>query len=160
MDKNQAKKKLEQLIEKYEDRLRCAYTEEEYYNTPVIINVVSSDVNFPLLFLVAILNSKLIAWYHKKTSPKANKGLFPKILVSDVRKIIIPKCDDQSKKTLEQMAKDMITLNNNLNRMREGTNEYQRLKDQSNILDRKIDQVIYKLYDLNSAEIKIVEDSM
>jgi hypothetical protein len=39
--------------------------------------------------LLAVLNSALMGWYHNSVSPKAKKGLFPKILVNDVRNLPI-----------------------------------------------------------------------
>ncbi len=73
--------------------LIVAYTEEEFYNTPSIINIINKADNSDKKYLknlTGILNSKLIGWYHNKTSPKAQKGLFPKILINDVRYIPIP----------------------------------------------------------------------
>ncbi len=69
------------------DRLQCCYVEDEFYNTPSIINIIDELNSVPLKYILAILNSKLLGWYHNKTSPKANKGLFPKILVNDVRNL-------------------------------------------------------------------------
>lgn len=71
-----------------ERRLYAAYTEDEYYNTPSIINCVAKEGStVSMLAVVALLNSKLLGWYHNRTSPKAAKGLFPKILVGDVREL-------------------------------------------------------------------------
>jgi hypothetical protein len=75
-------------------RLKCSYTQKEYYNSPSIINVISNrdkneDKQKHLKYLLAILNSKLINCYHLQTSPKAKKGLFPKIVINDVRNLPI-----------------------------------------------------------------------
>ena len=67
------------------DKLFACYTEEEFYNTPSLINVINEKDILELKYILTIVNSKLLGWYHNKTSPKANKGLFPKILVNDVR---------------------------------------------------------------------------
>jgi len=37
----------------------------------------------------------LIGWYHNQTSPKAQKGLFPKILINDVRNLPIAEIENQ-----------------------------------------------------------------
>ena len=67
--------------------LFCSYTNEEYYNTPSCINIIYEKNILNLKYALTILNSKLIGWFCIKTSPKANKGLFPKILVNDIRQI-------------------------------------------------------------------------
>lgn len=71
-----------------DDKLFATYTDEEYYNTPSIINAVPIE-NVNQKTILAIINSKLLGWYHNSTSPKANKGLFPKILINDVRNLPI-----------------------------------------------------------------------
>jgi len=78
-------------------KLFCSYTEEEFYNTPSIINIIENGAKqVNLKYLLAILNSTLIGWYHNQTSPKAQKGLFPKILINDVRNIPIPVAENQT----------------------------------------------------------------
>ncbi|HFL3686850.1 hypothetical protein CDIFMA2_33770 [Clostridioides difficile] len=71
--------------------IMACYTKEEFYNSPSIINIINFK-NVSPYYILAVLNSTLISYYHNKTSPKANKGAFPKILVNDVRKIPIKVC--------------------------------------------------------------------
>jgi len=78
-------------------RLFCSYIEEEFYNTPSIINIIpKQNCELNLKYLLAIINSSLIGWYHNQTSPKAQKGLFPKILINDVRNLPIAFCANQT----------------------------------------------------------------
>jgi len=78
-------------------KLFCCYTEDEFYNTPSLINIIEKGAKqINLKYLLALLNSTLIGWYHNKTSPKAQKGLFPKILINDVRNIPIVLIENQS----------------------------------------------------------------
>jgi len=93
------------------NRLQCCYTIEEYYNTPSLINIIESEGSLSLKYLLSLLNSSLIGWYHNKTSPKANKGLFPKILVNDVRNIPIKKCTVEEQTFFIEKSELMINLN-------------------------------------------------
>jgi len=78
-------------------RLFCSYIEEEFYNTPSIVNIIpKQNCELNLKYLLAIINSSLIGWYHNQTSPKAQKGLFPKILINDVRNLPIAFCANQT----------------------------------------------------------------
>lgn len=95
------------------DKLFCVYTEEEYYNTPSIINVINNQKDLELKYILGILNSKLIGGYHNKTSPKANKGLFPKILVNDVKNIPIKVTNYSNQKEIILYIDKMISLNKN-----------------------------------------------
>ena len=97
------------------NKLQCSYTEEEYYNTPSLINIIQLNNELSLKYLLALLNSNLIGWYHNKTSPKANKGLFPKILVNDVRKLPLIKASPQEQQEFIEKANLMLLINDKLN---------------------------------------------
>ncbi|PCI21320.1 hypothetical protein COB64_00355 [Candidatus Wolfebacteria bacterium] len=91
------------------------FTDEEYYNTPSIINAIKRDESqIDLKYILTIVNSKLLFWYHLKTSPKANKGLFPKILVSDVRNLPIRTSTLKEQELFIKKADEMLELHNNL----------------------------------------------
>ena len=92
--------------------LFCTYTEKEYYNTPSIINVIQNQKSLDLKYLLAILNSKMMGWYHNSTSPKAKKGLFPKILINDVRNLPIKSLSKQQ--PFIEKANSMLSLNKEL----------------------------------------------
>lgn len=99
--------------------LYCCYTEEEYYNTPSIINVIQKNPDYSLKYILAVLNSKLIVWYHYLTSPKAKKGLFPKILVNDVRNIPIPQISKKAQQEFIALVEIMLTKNKELFEIKE-----------------------------------------
>lgn len=96
------------------DKLYCGYTKEEYYNTPSCINVIDAKKILHLRYTLCILNSKLIGWYVKKVSPKANKGLFPKILVNDVRNIPMIEINKNEQIVFIEKADTMLFLNKEL----------------------------------------------
>ena len=96
------------------DKLYCGYTKEEYYNTPSCINIIDVKKILHLRFTLCILNSKLIGWFCKKVSPKANKGLFPKILVNDVRNIPLIEINNIAQIVFIEKADSMLSLNKEL----------------------------------------------
>ncbi len=69
--------------------LFAAITDEELYHDPAIL-VVKDSKAYPLELVCGILNSKLASFYHYRHSPKASKGAFPKIMISDVRSFPLP----------------------------------------------------------------------
>ncbi|MDD4938135.1 MAG: N-6 DNA methylase [Candidatus Shapirobacteria bacterium] len=194
------------------ERLTCVLVEKEFYNNPSIINVISKDKKSSLEFVLAILNSSLIGWYHHQTSPKAKKGLFPKILINDVRDLPIPEIKSTEEKFFIDKVQNILDLNKELYEKSEKAlellitkhtpksvsttlktfyklgwnelitelekqkvkitlsdqeelqqwfnkkrNELLDLDNQIKTLDKEIDQEVYKLYDLNEDEIKIIE---
>ena len=96
------------------DRLFCMYITEELYNNPSLINIIDVRSILSLKYSLAILNSKLIGWLHNKISPKANKGLFPKILINDVRNIPLIEVDKNVQKIFIIKSDLMLQLNNDL----------------------------------------------
>jgi type I restriction-modification system DNA methylase subunit len=96
------------------DKLFCGYTEDEYYNTPSAINIIDEKGILDLKYSLTILNSKLIGWLHNKVSPKANKGLFPKILINDVKVIPIAFSKNEDQQHFIEKADKMLTLNEEL----------------------------------------------
>ena len=96
------------------DRLYACYTEKEFYNTPSLINIIDEKSILNLKYILTLINSKLLGWYHNKTSPKANKGLFPKILVNDVRNLPIVEITLNEQQPFIEKADKMLSLNKEL----------------------------------------------
>ena len=65
-------------------RIIAGFHDGELYHSRDVIPVKIEN-DFPHSnYLLGIINSKLITWYHHRKNPKAQKGLFPKVLVSDL----------------------------------------------------------------------------
>lgn len=117
-------------------RILATYTNEEYYNTPSIINCINFSID--IYFVLGIINSELMSFYHNIMSPKASKGLFPKILVNDVRNIPIAFGTDSLRKEISEKVKEC-------------------LKEYSEELDREIDHLVYQLYNIMPNEIDYIK---
>ncbi len=120
-------------------RILATYTAEEYYNTPSIINCINFTIDS--YFLLGVINSKLISFYHNITSPKANKGLFPKILVNDVRNIPINNLNYKIMYEISFKAKLLLESNT-----------------LSNAIDDEIDNLVYELYKITDKEKSYIEN--
>ncbi|OQX73690.1 MAG: hypothetical protein B6D61_12260 [Bacteroidetes bacterium 4484_249] len=127
------------------DLLFCSYSEEEYYNTPSLINIVNINSDLSLKYTLTILNSALIGWYHNNTSPKAKKGLFPKILVNDVRNIPIKEISQEAQQPFIEKADKMLELNRQLQEKK--TKFLNRIKDNFEI--EKISKKLDNFYDFD-----------
>ncbi len=68
--------------------------EEHLVNDPQIISIINKEnTSYSLEWLWGILNSTIATFYHFNASPKATKGDFPKILVTDIRNFPLPSYD-------------------------------------------------------------------
>ena len=74
-------------------RVMATLVTEKYVNDPQIVSIIPRD-GASLEVLWAIFNSRFASFYHFCSSPKATKGLFPKILVRDVRNFPVPDAID------------------------------------------------------------------
>lgn len=96
-------------------KVNATFTDEEYYNNPSIINVINKPgEEYDLKYILAIINSTLFAFYHLNTSPKAKKGLFPKILVNDVRNIPIGPTLPKVQQGFVNLVDKILKINKNL----------------------------------------------
>ena len=141
-------------------RILCGYTEEEFYNTPSIINIISKTDKRVLKYLLTLINSKLFKWYHINTSPKAKKGLFPKILVNDVRNLPIAKATPAQQENLAKKADEMIELNKQLHGKTADNVNYIRSKFNIEKLSQKLEKYYLLggnefLTELQKAKIKL-----
>ncbi len=108
------------------------------------------------LFLLGVLNSKPVFSYFKRIAAvlgDADRGGRLRFFTQDVVKIPVPKNRDEN---IVELVKQTLTVYDKLN----NTNNEQdkiALKQHAEMLDRKIDDLVYKLYDLTDKEIEIVE---
>lgn len=126
-------------------KLTSALVEKELYNNPSIIGIIHpQNSEIELLFLTALINSRLFTWYHLKVHSKAQaKTSIPKILVGEVRKLPYPKVNPESMLKISQLSRKAMNA------------------DCPNIIDIsiEIDHLVYQLYDLTKEEIEIIENA-
>ncbi len=144
-----------------EKRIVATYYEEElYYSRDVI--PIKVDSKKKAFLILAILNSNLMTWYHHKRNPKSQKTLFPKILVSDLKKLPLSNLIDWG--SLEEgvendiigSVKKIMELNDLLT-ISKTPQEEKLLKIQIDNIDKRINEMVYELYGLTYDEIDIIE---
>ncbi|QTF62277.1 Eco57I restriction-modification methylase domain-containing protein [Mucilaginibacter rubeus] len=122
----------------------CGFTDQELYHDPANI-VILKGGSYSLKVLLAILNSKLATYYHFNSSPKATKGAFPKILVEDIKNFPLPEITEQDQSKLTSLVNRLLDTR--------GSNSTADV----NHIEWKLDEFIFKLYNLTFDEIKLVE---
>jgi adenine-specific DNA-methyltransferase len=128
-------------------KIYAGLTIEESYNDPAIINILPNrESPFELKSLLAILNSNLATFYHFNSSPKATKGSFPKILIEDIKNFPLPHLNSKDQKPMIVLVDKILSA---------------KIKDpkcDTSPLEKQIDTLVYKLYELTEEEIKIIEE--
>jgi hypothetical protein len=120
-------------------QLLCAYDNNQNYflDTTNVSRYGTLDKTFSLKYLCAILNSKVINYWY------CNKYLMPTIGIYEMHTIPIKKSTDQQ---------PFITLVDQILTAKKANP-----KADTSALEKQIDEMVYKLYELTDEEIKIIE---
>ncbi|GLY11443.1 Eco57I restriction-modification methylase domain-containing protein [Pseudobacillus badius] len=126
----------------------ATYTEDEFYNTPSIINIINFKVH--PLYLLGVINSSLMSFYHVNTSPKAKKGLFPKILVNDVKNLPIRDDNSDRKNEVISLVEKLLSLHKD--------NEVpdEEVLSVINQYESRIDELVNEIYKLDEKEVSLL----
>jgi len=122
------------------------------------INTLVCNDNNDTLYILALLNSKLINWYYSvffSNRSTLTVNISTKLLRQLPIAIIKDKNQEELKYEIENLAKKIISIIK--------TNDYpknQTKQAQSKECECQIEQLVYKLYDLTDDEIKIVETAV
>jgi type I restriction-modification system DNA methylase subunit len=154
---------VKQIIDWTNKRIWAAITDEELYNTQNAFNLLAKQ-GVCLEYLLAIINSKLMTFYHRKKFLDEFKMRFQKILIKDARRFPIRviastnKTEQASHDKLVVLVEKMLTLNQQLAAAKT-PQDTTLLQRQLYATDRQIDQLVYQLYGLTDEEIELVEKS-
>lgn len=126
-------------------RLIFAYDDEQYFalNTLVVLNLVKIN-EYKLKYLLGVLNSKLMDYYYGNKY-KSTKTVFSEIQARSVGKLPIKKAP--------------VSLQNKISSIVETILSAKKVNFQANTtaFERKIDEIVYKLYKLSYNEVKIID---
>ena len=152
---------VKQIIDWTTKRIWASITEEELYNTQNAFNLLAKP-GVSLEYLLAVLNSKLLTFYHSKRFLDEFKMRFQKILIKDARRLPIRLIDPASKADvaahdqLVGLVEQMLDLHKRRGEART-PHEQTVLDRQISATDARIDRLVYGLYGLTEEEIRLVE---
>ena len=134
---------------------RFAYDNQQYFNnSDSNAFIVKEEEPFLLKYILVLLNSKLHNWFYGFIGkPKGNsREYFNKPLAEIPIKAI--SLEDQA--PLIKLADQMLETQRRLQQAL-SDDDKKLLKQRAAILDKQIDNAVYKLYNLTEDEVKIVE---
>ena len=118
-------------------------------------NLEINSENINLKFILAILNSKMGQYLLNEVRGIKNKDINPDYL----KDIKIPAITLSQQEPIIELVDNMIEFNYQLNNSNT-PNEKRLLENQIDMIDSKLDELVYELYGLNNEEIDIVENSL
>ena len=125
-------------------KIIAGYSNKPHYFTQIGFSLLSKmNDSFQLKVILAILNSKLMRFYHKNKYLDIQKTLFQKVLIANTKQlpIIIP---DKKSSIYQLVDKIVKTKENDVN-------------IETSKEELEIDRLVYKLYSLTYNEVKIVD---
>ncbi|MBE6318846.1 MAG: DNA modification methylase [Bacteroidales bacterium] len=135
------------LIRETGSYLTVVYLDENLYCNRSLYSTIIKDSTFNVQYVVGILNSKAIQYYYQQKF-KAETELFPKIRIKQAKQLPIPVASLTEQQLIVALIEQIrtskkMTPNNSIEK-----------------LEREIDKIVYQLYNLTDAEIKIIEESI
>ncbi|GHF16604.1 type II endonuclease-methyltransferasefusion protein [Kordiimonas sediminis] len=110
---------IREITGKYPKLLQATYVEGTFLNNKSIINILALDNDYLLKFVLCILNSSLMGFYHSRRAVKGNRSMFPKAVIKDVNNYPIPRTDIKRQTKFVNKANSIIKNNEMLNSTRE-----------------------------------------
>lgn len=93
--------------------ITASYTEREVYFTQIGFSIIAkANSNKNLKYILALLNSTAINFYHKYKFLDLEKNTFPKILIANCKKFPIPDIEPTEQKSFISIVDYLLFLNN------------------------------------------------
>lgn len=90
----------------------AAYSEEAIYFTQIGFSIIAKEISqLNLKYILAILNSRTLSFYHKFKYLDTEKNVFPKILIANCKKFPIPNIELKSQAPFIKLVDYLILLN-------------------------------------------------
>ena len=151
------------LIRKTGHGINAVLDIDNYWVIQVIyIFKLKENINEDYLYILGLLNSKLMYFYYYETFGEKDKQAFPHVRQSQVLELPIKRINfnDKTEKEMHDkmvaLVDSIIALNKKL-AVEKNPNAVTMVSRQINAVDKQIDALVYKLYNLSDEEVKIIE---
>lgn len=124
-------------------RIYATYIETKAVVKNIAAVIIEKDKNFTLKYLLALINSKLFTFYVFEQTPKSSNKSYPSFTSELIKSIPIKKISLKEQKPFIDLVDKIFSLK-------------QQGKDSSE-QEKKIDELVYKLYNITADEQKIIE---
>ncbi len=144
-------------------RIQASVAEEVLYHGHSITPFkLSTDCPVSALYLLGVVNSRLVSWYASLMLPNFGKDVFPKLNPQDIKQLPIRTIDfsDPTERArhdrMVALVERMLALHRQQAAAKTG-HDRTLIGRQIEATDRQIDRLVYELYGLTEDEIGIVE---
>ena len=153
------------LIRQSAMTLICTYDDENYYALRSLFCLNRTIPSVDLKYICGLLNSRLLSKFARRQGIiRHQKGKQPQIRVADLERLPLPRVEATNpvqRATTDKLVAfvdRMLALHKQLSAAKI-PDEKTKIQRQITATDKKIDNLVYTLYNLTQEEIKIVEES-
>jgi len=137
--------KREKILSRFVDKeIIATYDNEKKYYEHTLHSTHITDKRFKTKYILGLFNSNLFKFYYQKTNSQGG-DIFPQIRISSVEKLPIKLADSKTQETIETLVNQILAKKSEDNSA--DTSE----------LEKEIDNLVYKLYQLRYNEVKIID---
>lgn len=138
------------LIKDVAKDIIATYDDQKYLSTDTL-SIIYKTKRYDLKFILGLLNSTLVNRWFKTHFPA---GLHIKI--NQMKHIPIPKVSKEEQKELIKLVDSILQLQKKMTEAKDNSNKWRSLKSEIEQTNKKIDEVVCRLYGLTKEEFKIV----
>ncbi len=145
------------------DEIIASYDTQNYYYSNTLHGTTITDANYDPLYVLALLNSRLMTWYYRSTTAEEGK-VFAQIKIALLRLLPIKKAAQDQWKPIINLVNEILAITKDPEGKPSASNgagdDYLASSaKQAKVreYEKQIDQMVYELYGLTKEEIKIVE---
>lgn len=135
------------------DEIIGVYDTKDYYYSNTLHGTTILNKNYHPLYVLALLNSKLMTWYYRSTTAEAGK-VFAQVKIEILRLLPICRASEEKQKPLIKIVEDI----NSITKSKDYTNNGAK-QAETQVYMKQLDEMIYKLYELTSKEIEIIKNA-
>jgi type I restriction-modification system DNA methylase subunit len=137
--------------------LVISYDNQQFYTFNSTNTILLKDKSYPLKYILALLNSKLINWYY------VNKFTNKSELTVNISKTFLEQLPikipfESQKQTIIEIVDKMLSLSKRLFEIGDKTtSETKELNDKIDSLNKEINKAVYQIYGLKDKDIESIE---
>lgn len=150
------------IVRKTADRIIATFDSNDYFYDSLSYGIKLKDKStISILFILGLLSSKLLNYFHDGLSN--NKGkVFAKVLAINISNLPVPKKlkdwkqPNEKQNEVVKLVSQLLKLNQEKAEAKLAT-KISQIAGKIDYCEKKINEIVYQLYELTNEEIKIVE---
>ena len=134
--------------------IHAVFVDETILNDRNSMNIIQIQVD--PLYLLALLNSRLISFWFEHKFGKLSRGLFPQFKINELEIFPIPSATKEQQEKLARLADAMMDAKKQLAGFKGSAADRQMLEQRVQLIDSQINAQVYALYGLAPADIAVI----